>query len=167
MINPFNKPIPGMSLTSKPKGRAYERPPAITDPDDAIQMHLTRLGEEDKLVPLLQAVDLEPETFDIKTLTTGILRSAVMQGIHSVDVSMIIAPVLHELIKVSLEEAGLDYEEGFIDKKKEEQRQRDVEFAFAMKEARELGEAPEPSPEVPEEPPVEDTGGLFQRREVE
>ena len=36
---------------------------------------------------------------DLVRLVQGILRSAVMEGIHPIDVSLIIAPVIHEYIK--------------------------------------------------------------------
>jgi len=50
---------------------------------------------------------------DLVTLVQGILRAAVMEGIHSIDVSLIIAPVLHEYVKGFADAAGLEYDEGF------------------------------------------------------
>ena len=52
---------------------------------------------------------------DIPTLVQGILRSAVFQGVHSIDVSLIIAPILHEFIKDVAEATGTDYDEGVSD----------------------------------------------------
>ena len=39
----FDRPIPGQSLTSTPKGAPYERPPEINDPMEALEMHLDNL----------------------------------------------------------------------------------------------------------------------------
>ena len=36
----FNRPVPGQSLTSTPKGAPYERPPEINDPVKALDYHL-------------------------------------------------------------------------------------------------------------------------------
>ena len=53
---------------------------------------------------------------DLVTLTEGYLRSAVMAGVHSIDVSLIVAPVVHEYIKSTADTLGVEYEEGFEDK---------------------------------------------------
>ncbi len=68
----FHAPIAGQSLTAEPKGHPWERPPEISDPEEAIQMHLTRLSEPDMLESVLSV--LEDEEIDIATLTKGILR---------------------------------------------------------------------------------------------
>ena len=52
---------------------------------------------------------------DIRTLVEGTLRGAVLEGIHSIDVSLIIAPVLHEFIRGIPLAAGVPFEEGFED----------------------------------------------------
>ena len=52
---------------------------------------------------------------DVVTVVEGILRSAVLEGIHSLDVSILIAPHIHEYIKGQAEVLKLDYDEGFED----------------------------------------------------
>lgn len=104
--------IPGQSLTAEPKNAPYENPPELTTPEDAIEWHLDRLTTEDKVEALVDAMELG---FDVVTLTEGILRGAVFEGRHSVDVSLIIAPVIHEFIKTTADKVGIDYEEGFPD----------------------------------------------------
>ena len=77
---------------------------------------------------------------DVVTLVEGILRNAVMQGNHSIDVSLIIAPVLHEEIKALALEAGVEFEEGFDNKEERSATDysRDVSRAKRMmKELRE------------------------------
>jgi hypothetical protein len=59
------------------------------------------------------------EGLDLVSLVEGILRSAVMGGRHSLDVSLIIAPVLHEYIRGLALEADVEFEEGF-DKAKDD-----------------------------------------------
>ena len=86
----FNAPIPGQSLTTEPKGFPWERPPEIVDPEEAIQMHLTRLSDPKKLSAVLDLIELEG--LDVYTLTKGIMRGAVAGGIHSIDVGLIVAP---------------------------------------------------------------------------
>ena len=108
--------MPGQSLTAEPKNAPYENPPEMSNPEDAVMWHLERLSKGDKQENLLDAMELD---IDVVTLTEGILRGAVLEGRHSVDVSLLIAPVLHEYIKTTADKAGIDYNEGFPDDSKE------------------------------------------------
>ena len=157
----FERPIPGQSLTAEPKSQAFERPPEITDPIEALDLHIDNLSRDDAMEDVLYFLEFG---VDLVTLVQGILRSAVMEGLHSVDVSLIIAPVLHEFIKGYAEAAKLDYDEGFENEegKKALAYKRDVARAKEMmkKLKEEEGEAPtpesmeEPEPEVQEQEPV-------------
>ena len=106
----FERPVPGQSLTTTPKSAPYERPPEITDPIEAVDYHLDKLDNVDSIQ---QAMFLLELGIDIVTLTEGILRGGVLEGIHSVDVSLIIAPILHEHIKGYADAMDIQYKEGF------------------------------------------------------
>lgn len=110
----FDRPIPGQSLTVEPRNAPYERPPEIVDPEEALMVHLTKLNDPDALADMVNWIEMG---VDIQTLTEGIVRSAVMEGIHTIDVSLIVAPVIHEFIRTAMDELGVDYDEGFEDKK--------------------------------------------------
>jgi len=162
-----DRPIPGQSLTVEPKSQAYERPPEIVDPIEALDFHLDNLSVEGALEDAMYFLE---GGVDLQTLVQGILRSAVMGGRHSIDVSLIIAPVIHEHIKGFADAAGVEYEEGFEDKqgKKELSYRRDADAALEM--MRQLDDKEEPvdmarkEPEeptmVPEEP---EKAGLMAR----
>ena len=139
----FERPVPGQSLTTEPKSQPYERPPEVTDPMEALDLHLESLMEEGAMEDALHFLEFG---LDLVTLVEGILRSAVMEGVHSIDTSLIIAPILHEFIKGYADEAGIDYEEGFDDKENERRLsyRRDVQKAKKMLEKSEVvKEAPE------------------------
>jgi len=108
--------FPGQSLTAEPMNAPYENPPEMVTPEDAMEYHLDRLTEPDRMESVLDAMELG---LDVVTLTEGILRGAVMDGQHSVDISLILAPVVHEFIKTTADKAGIDYEEGLPDDSKE------------------------------------------------
>ena len=57
---------------------------------------------------------------DLSTLVEGVARKAVLDGIHSIDISLSIAPVIHEYIKGYADALDIDYDEGFEDKEEEE-----------------------------------------------
>lgn len=106
----FERPIPGQSLTEEPRNAPYERPPEIVDPEEALLVHLHRLNNKDAIEEIGFFLELG---VDVRTLTEGILRNAVMNGIHTIDTSLIIAPVIHEFIKTTGDALKINYDEGF------------------------------------------------------
>ena len=113
----FNRAIPGQSLTTPPKSAPYERPPQISDPLEAIDYHLEQLDDPKAVEELMFFLELG---IDLSTLVEGVARKAVLDGIHSIDISLSIAPVIHEYIKGYADALDIDYDEGFEDKEEEE-----------------------------------------------
>jgi len=150
-------PIPGQSLTTTPKGFPWERPPEITDPEEAIQMHLARLSNPEMMESIAQIIELQG--LDIKTVTTGILRSAVAGGIHSIDVSLLVAPVIHEFIKQTTKALGIEADDGFVDKKAKAAQEQATIAMRAKKQLKAMGVNPKEvakSVEAAAEPVVEE-----------
>tara|TARA_Y100000401_G_scaffold99764_1_gene88257 strand:- start:439 stop:1041 length:603 start_codon:yes stop_codon:yes gene_type:complete len=112
----FNRAIPGQSLTTPPKSAPYERPPQISDPLEAIDYHLEQLDDPKTVEELMFFLQLG---IDLSTLVEGVARKAVLDGIHSIDISLSIAPVIHEYIKGYADALDIDYDEGFEDKEEE------------------------------------------------
>ena len=121
--------IPGQSLTAEPKNAPYENPPEYTTAEDAVEWHLDRLTTNDKVEALVDAMELG---LDVVTLTEGILRGAVLEGRHTIDISLIIAPVIHEFIKTTADKVGIDYDEGFPDDSEE---RINVKYAINVRKA--------------------------------
>ena len=126
----FNRPVPGQSLTSTPKGAPYERPPEINDPVKALDYHLDIL---DNPKAVEQAMFMLEMGVDLSTLVEGITRNAVMEGIHSIDISLIIAPVIHEYLKGYADSLDVNYDEGFEDKEENERISYARNEALALK----------------------------------
>ncbi len=117
MLNkPFDGPIPGESLTREPKKFAWERPPEYVDPEDALMHYLDKILEAKTMEKILDALQLG---VPIKKLVDGILRTGVSEGLHTIDVSLLVAPAIHETIKGVADDLGLEYEEGLVDKEAE------------------------------------------------
>ena len=170
----FDRPIPGQSLTTPPKAAPYERPPDVTDPREALELHLDNLMKEGAMDDILFFLE---EGLDLVTLVEGILRSAVMEGIHSIDISLIIAPVIHEFIKSAALRAGIDFEEGFENERAKKALTYNRNVSRAKRMLKELRGEDKPDPmsledtEMPEpqetmEEPMEEPEqqGLMARR---
>ena len=128
----FDGPIPGQSLTSTPKGAPYERPPEITDPVKALDFHLDRL---DNPRAVKEAMFFLEMGMDLSSLVEGITRGAVLEGMHSIDVSLIVAPVIHEYLKGYADALEVDYDEGFGSSKEEEDQ---IEYGRNLMLARKM-----------------------------
>ena len=113
----FNRAIPGQSLTTPPKSAPYERPPQISDPLEAIDYHLEQLDDPKTVQELMFFLEMG---MDLSSLVEAVARKAVFDGIHSIDISLSIAPVIHEYIKGYADAMDIDYDEGFEDKEEEE-----------------------------------------------
>ena len=131
----FSTAIPGQSLTSEPKNSKWENPPRMVDPEEALLWHLEKLQAEKSTEA---AAGMMALGIDILTLTEGVLRAAVAEGQHSIDVSLIIAPVIHEYIKGIGDAAGINYKEGFDNEDQEELDLEQVNVSLRKKEAMEI-----------------------------
>ena len=161
--------IPGQSLTAEPKNAPYENPPEMNTAEDAIMWHLTRMVEDEKMEALIDTLELG---LDVVTITEGLLRGAVLDGRHSIDISLVIAPVIHEFIVSSAEKVGIDFDEGLPDNSKEREA---IEYQINEKKAKDIlaeldmevedEEVEEPmQEELPMDMPVEEPKGLMARR---
>ena len=110
----FNAPIPGQSLTTEPKNYPWENPPEYSNAEDALMWHMDRLDDPEKTKACMGLLELG---LDVVTLTEGLLRGAVAEGIHTIDTSLIIGPVIHEYITGTADAAGIDYKEGLSENK--------------------------------------------------
>ena len=157
----YDRPIPGQSLTTEPKNAPYENPPEITNADEALMHHIDHLNNAEAAEDILDFIEAG---VDVKTLTEAVMRSAVMQGIHSVDISLTIGPVLHEFIRGIPLAAGVDFEEGFEDKEARKVKTYSRQISSARKMLKKLGVDDAPIKED-KEPVVEDKPtGLMARR---
>jgi len=102
--------VPGQSLTDYPKNYPWERPPEITDPNDAIKFHIDRIADEDVIDNVL---DLLEFGIPAKTLSESMMTAAVGSGIHSIDVSLIVEPIVRDFMMKAADMAGVNYKEAF------------------------------------------------------
>lgn len=109
MADVFSAPIPGQSLTDEPKNYPWERPPEITDPREAIKFHIDGINRPEALDNIIEMLQLG---IPVNALSKTALTTAQMEGIHSVDVSLIIGDVIKEELISIAEEAGIDYVTG-------------------------------------------------------
>ena len=150
----FNAPIPGQSLTGELGAKPWEQPPKLNTVEEAIEHYMTGLEDPEMQDGMLDAIEME---FPLTSIADIITKAGVMNGLHSIDVAMMTAPVLVEFMVSMAEEAGIPYEIGA----KQEEAPRKGSLSIAAKELF----ADEPvEEEIEEEVPVK--GFLPKRGEV-
>ena len=164
----FQAPIPGESLTRPPKQFPWERPPEMTDPEQVMQHYIDFLTDPDRMSTVMDALEIG---MTVKDLTDGIVRVGVSEGQHSIDVGLLVSPVIHHYIVSVAKALKVDYEEGFVDKKQKADDQKKVMYLKAKLAATKTKDIvseiqtnetlePEATPEVAPMP----TKGLIARR---
>lgn len=167
MAMEFDAPIPGQSLTNPPKQYPWERPPETADPKEALRMHMEKLDRPDTMDGILTFLEAGAT---VKELTMGLLRTAVAEGIHSPDISLMLAPAIHEKIKMAADKVGVEADEGFENEEDNKSAEKIKTLIKARKMLKKGGYDTEDvsfdEPIVEEEPPVEEAPkrGLMARR---
>lgn len=162
MIEPsFNAPIPGESLTAELGDRPWQKPPQYSTVEDALEYYVPRLTDKDFESDLLDTMELG---VPVTTMANSIQITGVMQGLHTVDVGLLLIPVLMEMIAFLGDRANIEYKMGTDKKPKGKISDSKLQLALhKMKEA-EGNEEELPVEEMPE--PVEEPvpSGLMARR---
>ena len=105
-LTPFDRPIPGQSLTVEPGSVPWERPPVHSDPLDALEMYMEQLSDETVVDDVMDMVDIG---VPIRVVAGVMLSNGVMEGMHTVDTKILLLPILTAQIKSLADVIGLDY----------------------------------------------------------
>lgn len=99
-------PVPGESLTVEPRNAPWENPPKYADPMDALDFYLERLADPEAQEELLDMLDVG---IPIDVVSGSLLSKGVMQGIHSVDVKLLLTPIIAKNLKAIANVSGVTY----------------------------------------------------------
>tara|TARA_E500000318_G_C3476717_1_gene178760 strand:+ start:228 stop:731 length:504 start_codon:yes stop_codon:yes gene_type:complete len=105
----FDAPIPGMSLTHELGARPWQNPPQYATVDDAVEFYLSRMATDEIND---QIVDVLEMGVPVASLANTMQMANVMEGKHSVDVGILVMPVLMEMMMLIGDSAGVEYETG-------------------------------------------------------
>ena len=110
----FNRPIPGQSLTAPLGDRPWQTPPQYTTVEEALDYYIPRLDSDEVSSQLIDVMEMGIPVTDI---ANTMQLAGVLEGKHTVDVGMLILPVLVELIMLIGDAAKIKYTSG-LDKDK-------------------------------------------------
>jgi hypothetical protein len=130
----FDAPIPGMSLTHELGGRPWQQPAQFSTVDEAIEYYMVRMTSEEFMDQLIDVMEMG---VPVTTLANTVQLSGVMEGKHTVDVGMLITPLLMELMMMLAESAEIEYVSGLEDPDKKKTRNT-LLTKYALKYEKEL-----------------------------
>ena len=149
----FNSHIPGQSLTREVGSYPWQRPPQYNTVDDAMEFYAKRI-----MNPMFR--DQVAETMELGVPLTSIANalqgSGVMMGKHTIDVGVLILPVIMEMLAYVGDEEGVDYIMGTELEEPDDDKFRDSTIAVAMKKVKAKMEAAGDAPVEDAEPMMEE-----------
>jgi hypothetical protein len=102
----LHQPIPGISLTGAPGNAPWEQPPKYTSIDEVVDYYSDLLVEEETIG---NVIDVIKRNIPLLTIAEGIMRTGIMQGMHTIDAGMLVKPILVELLIALAEIYGVKY----------------------------------------------------------
>ena len=163
----FDRPIAGQSLTAELGNRPWQQPPQYATVEEALDYYVPRLVNPEFTENLF---DVMETGIPLTTIANAMQSAGVMEGKHTIDVGLLIMPVLIETMAYLAEESDIEYVEGSnITTDPDKPSDSRIARAIAMVR-KEQGEEPNiedmPVPEE-QEVPQENTGGLMSRRNAD
>ena len=157
----LNRPIPGQHLTSELGGRPWQSPPQYATVDDAMDWYLERFDNPELVQELLSVIE---SGVPLGTIANSMQLGAVLQGVHTIDVGMLIMPILIEIMKTLAEKTDTKYVMG--DEPVESDRPSDAVLDSALNKIKgmTIEEMPDEDVEDDEEEMEEEPRGLMARR---
>lgn len=166
-VGVFTAPIPGQSLTAELGARPWQHPPKLVTVDEAAEFYAKRVFNPEIRDDLVNVMETG---FPLTTIAEALQAGGVMQGMHTIDVGILVMPIIVEMLAYIGDEEGANYKTGIEPVKRDEDKYKDSAIALAtkrIKDRMEKGEfdkaenAKEPMPEEPvEQPPLK---GLMAR----
>lgn len=133
-LSVFDRAIPGQSLTREPGSAPWERPPKYTDPMDVLEMYMEKLTDEEVIDNITDMLELG---VPVTAISGSMLTSGAMNGLHTVDVKVLLNPVLAVHIKGIADVLGIDYKmtmDDYRDKDAEAKEKRRRLIAAKLKD---------------------------------
>jgi len=164
----FDRPIPGMGMTHEVGARPWQTPPTYTSVEEASDYYIERMSNPAFREQLIDVMEMK---IPLTTLANTIQLASVMEGLHSVDVGMLMIPILVETMMLIGDSAEVKYVTGMEESKGERPAMiNKIVNGMKMKQGEdedmpmEQEEVMPTEESVEEEMPMEEPKGLMARR---
>jgi len=135
-VESFGAPIPGQSLFTTPNERPYERPSELDTVDDALSYYFTNLRDPEIIDDLMTVVDMG---IPLQPIVKTLYMSSVMNGIHNLDVGLIVAPVLSEFLAAVAKSYEIDFKYTAVDAAEQKSEKENMKVQMMLRAAIDKG----------------------------
>jgi len=164
MEQSFDRPIPGMGMTHEVGARPWQTPPALVTVEEAANYYIERMGTDQFKAQLIDVMEMG---VPLTTLANTIQLASVMEGMHTVDVGILMIPIIVELMITIADSANVKYQTGMEGMENERPTIANRIISDIMKE-KNLNQDDMPVEEtqetMQEEQPQQEPMGLMSRR---
>ena len=101
----IDAPIPGMGMTHELGGRPWQVPPQHTTIENALDFYIPRLTAKKSRRQLFDTLEMG---IPVTTIANSIQLSSVIEGKHTVDVGMLVTPIIMEFIMLMADEVNIE-----------------------------------------------------------
>ena len=105
----FDAPIPGSALTDEIGSRPWQQPAKYSNVEDALEHYADKITDPSINASLLDAIEMGTP---ITSIAEILVQGSAMEGLHTIDVSILLLPVIMELLAYVADEAEIEYNMG-------------------------------------------------------
>ena len=120
--------IPGKAMTHEVGARPWQTPPQYPTVNKAAQYYVVSMQDESFVE---QAINLMETGMPITLIANNMQLMSVMEGKHTIDVGMLLIPVIMEMLMLIGDRAGIKYATGMERDKEIELKDSASEAAFS------------------------------------
>ena len=154
----LSRPVPGQSLTHEVRARPWQNPPQFNTVEESMDWYLERFDNPELVEEMLSIIE---NKVPLSVIANSMQLGAVLQGVHSIDVGVLITPIIIEILRTLAEKTDTDYVIG--DEPEDTDRPSDAVIESAVNKVKSMpiqGNVEEEEIEEDDEEPM----GLMARR---
>ncbi len=102
----LSRPIPGQSLTHELRARPWQNPPQFNTVEESMDWYLERFDNPELVEEMLSIIE---NKVPLSVIANSMQLGAVLQGVHSIDVGVLITPIIIEILRTLAEKTDTDY----------------------------------------------------------
>ena len=102
----LSRPVPGQSLTHEVRARPWQNPPQFNTVEESMDWYLERFDNPELVEEMLSIIE---NKVPLSIIANSMQLGAVLQGVHSIDVGVLITPIIIEILRTLAEKTDTDY----------------------------------------------------------
>tara|TARA_R100001086_G_scaffold204057_1_gene119995 strand:- start:5411 stop:5935 length:525 start_codon:yes stop_codon:yes gene_type:complete len=102
-------PIPGQHLTGPFGDRPWQNPSQYSTVEEALEFYIPRLMDETFSDQLIDVIEIG---IPLTAIANSLQLASVMEGKHSIDVGILLMPILIEMLELIATNAKIEYNKG-------------------------------------------------------